>query len=438
MVKLLLGVQIFILTAFLTITATEESTDKINVHSILSVEINSSINPATKSYLERAYEEADKKNSKLLIIQLNTPGGLVSTTKEIIEMIGTQPIPTVIWIGPEGASATSAGAIIASAAHVLYMAPGTNIGAATPIQMSGDIKQEDLRKKAVNDLVALVKSLSEARGRKTKPFEEMISEAKSFTSKEALKLGIIDNIASNKKEILKDLNGKSVLLQGKKVTLEISDPKIDEAVMDWGQSLLNILANPSMAYVLFIIGAALLYLELQAPGGLIAGSIGVVCLVLAGIGFQVLPLHFGALGLIVLSFVLFVLEAFITSFGLLTLAGLAALITGSMFLFRGNDGYMTISTGLIISTTSAIGVFVLFMVFYLAKQWKQRSHTGFNEIIGHNAEIISISPVESEPYTEYKVKCNGELWKARSTNNYQVGERVKVLSKEEETLVLNI
>ncbi len=273
-----------------------------SVEKIIRLDINSSINPATYSYLKAGFQEAKENEFGAILITLNTPGGLVSTTKEILTLFGDSDLPVIVWIRPEGASATSAGAIISSGAHMLYMSDGTNMGAATPIEMSGDIKQTDARSKAINDLVALVQSLAQTRGRNADLFAEMIEKASSFKSKEALEKKLIDGIANSTKDIRELSHHRVIKIKGKQVKLEFRDAQIISFGMDLGQKLLDILANPSTAYILFVIGAGLIYLELQAAGGFIAGGVGVVCLLLAGIGFQVLPLNFGALGLIVLSF----------------------------------------------------------------------------------------------------------------------------------------
>ncbi|MBT6326610.1 MAG: nodulation protein NfeD [Bdellovibrionales bacterium] len=421
-------------------TASEEKSNTFNVRNILVQSVNSSINPAIYSYLKEGQKEARNKSTDLILIKLNTPGGLVSTTKEIINLIGESNIPYIVWITPEGASATSAGAIIASAAHLLFMSEGTNIGAATPIQMSGDIKENDLRNKAVNDLVALVQSLSEARGRQGKLFGDMVEKASSFKSREAYQKKLINGIINNNEELLKIIDGQEIILKGQKVKIKISSPELKYFEMDLGQKILDIFADPSMAYILFLIGAALLYLELQAPGGFLAGSVGAICLILAGIGFQVLPLNFGALGLIVLSFILFILEVYITSYGLLSLAGIASLIFGSLFLYRTNDAYITVSTTMIASAVTAIVIFLGGMLYFIIyDRKKNKDHHSFNQLIGKPAIIMTMkeSPTQSQTY-EYQVKISSEIWKASSINKYEIGSTHLVTNQNKETLILEI
>lgn len=448
-----------------------------HIRSILQLEVNSSINPATLNYFRTAYKRAQQESFDLVLITINTPGGLVSTTKDILTLIGDAEFPTAIWVKPEGASATSAGAIIASAAHLLYMSEGTNIGAATPVQMGGDIegdqnkenndvanKEEsssnekapqtiqerlaqelkknqegggDMRAKAVNDLVALIQSLSEARGRNAELYAEMIRNAASFKAREAYEEKLIDGIANNLEDIVDHLNGREVVVKGKTLNLSSTSPRVVTMQMDLGQKLLDIFANPGLAYILFLIGAALIYLELQAPGGFIAGSIGVVCIIMAGIGFQVLPLDFGALGLIVFSFLLFVMEIYVTSYGVLSLAGLAALISGSLFLYRGDDGYLELSHSFIFSSVSAVLVFMGLIAYMFIRDRKVADVADFNAVVGKHAVVMSeISSTEPD-YFFYQVKVNGEIWRARSKKQVQVHATVTITGNDQQTNTLD-
>lgn len=402
------------------------------VNKVTYLEINATINPAIHNYLESVLKKLSGKNGDLAVIKLDTPGGLVTTTKDILTLMGSVDFPIAVWVTPEGASATSAGAIIASGAHILVMSEGTNIGAATPITMGKDIEQKDARSKAVNDLVALVRSLSTVRKRNADEFEKMISEAKSLEAQEAVKKKVIDKIINDQKEFITYLNNLELSILGKKIKLN-TKPNVQSEVitMDPGQQILNMFSNPSTAYILFIIGAALVYFELQAPGGIVAGAIGAVFLVLAGIGFQVLPLNMGALGLVLLSFILFVLEAYITSFGILTIAGLASLIFGSMFLFRTENSFLDIERGLIFSVVGSVAAYVVFMAWFMIKThikkknyYSQESEEGFiSKILGDN---------------KYQVKVNGEIWNATSSEELALNDKVKINKEDDENLILKV
>ncbi|MBI2520263.1 MAG: nodulation protein NfeD [Bdellovibrio sp.] len=408
----------------------------LEIKRILELEINSSINPATLNYLDNAFKVAHNDSHELILIKINTPGGLISTTKDILTLIGRSELPIVIWVTPEGASATSAGAIIASGAHLLFMSDGTNIGAATPVELGKDLDSKDLRSKAVNDLVALVEGLATARHRNSQLFAKMVSEASSFPASEAKKNGLIDGITNSIKELCLALNKRSIEIQGKKFILEATDPVITKYEMDFGQKLLNILANPQLAYILFILGMALLYFEMQAPGGFLAGSIGAIFLLFAAIGFQVLPVNWGGMGLILLSFILFLLEIWITSYGLLSIAGLAALITGSLFLFRTDNAYIQLGTGVILSIALAIGSFLALMGYFLFRDWKKnKKHIAhFNDLRGAEGVILEVRDKTTEGLFCYSLKANGEIWNGLSQNPHKVGDKVKIISQRADDL----
>ncbi len=399
-----------------------------NVSNILKLEINSSVNPATFDYLSYNFKKHNK-NTDLVLITMNTPGGLVSTTKKIISLIASSEKPVIIWVGPSGSSATSAGAIIASSATILTMAQGTNIGAATPINTTGDMKESDLRSKAINDIVSLVKAQSQSHSRNHKPFTKMIEEAMSYTAKDAFAQKAIDFIANDVDELLTKLNGQKVFVKNENFKLKLNKETvaINHAQMDLGQKLLNILSSPNLAYILFLIGAALIYLEFQAPGGIVAGALGAVFLMLAGISFQVLPLNFGALGLIVLSFVLLILEIYITSFGILSLAALASLISGSMFLFRTDDSYLSVSFSIIFATVAAISSFLVIVGYIFMKSREAMGVKKFNSQLNQHGTITEV--LESDKYI---VKSHGEYWRAMGPKNLNIGDKIKIICKNDD------
>lgn len=403
--------------------------ENFTITKILSVTIDSSINPATFNYLDSAYKQAEREGSHAILIKINTPGGLVTTTKDILASMGKSHIPTFVWVTPEGASASSAGAIIASGAHVLAMSSGTNMGAATPVQMSKGLEEGDLRKKAINDLVALVQSLSESRGRNAELFGKMIREAASYKAKEAHEKKLIDFIADTEKEFFEKANGQVVQIFGKSYKLNISpDVKVDIQTMDLGQRLLNILASPDLSYIMFMLGAALIYFEFQTTG-FIAGALGALCLILAGIGFQVLPLNFGALGLIILAFVLFILESFITSHGLLSITGLASLLMGSLFLYRTDTAYIEMSKSLVYTTFGITTFFVLAMLFYILRERrKQKVPKDFYTLVGKDAHVVEKLPSDEQGIFLYQVKVGGEIWHAKSHQEFEVGDKCSIKS----------
>ena len=405
------------------------------VQEISHLEINSAISPATYDYLK--YHFKNVPDGALILIKMNTPGGLISTTKDIITLIGTQDKPVVIWITPEGASAASAGAIIAASAHFILMSAGTNMGAATPVGLGEDIGQKDERSKALNDLKAMVRSLSYSRGRPAEPFEEMIETAKSFTDQEALKLKIIDGVLTNGKTIREILDHKSFSIQGKPMELTFLPETISKNYEPTiGQKILNVIANPSTAYLLFLVGIALLYFELQAPGGYIAGGIGICFLILAAISFQVLPLDWGALGLIIIGVVLLVLEIYIVSYGLLALAGIASFVAGSLFLFHGESGFISVDYPVLISTLLGVGTAVGSIIWYLVRERKNQPKIE-NFFLPIGAQGTVLTKVENEN-SSYQIKVRGEIWRGHSPSPLSVGDVIEVTQINSEKLIAEI
>lgn len=406
-----------------------------SVQEISHLEINSAISPATYDYLK--YQFKNIPEGSLILIKMNTPGGLITTTKDIITLIGTQNKPVAIWITPEGASAASAGAIIAASAHFIVMSAGTNLGAATPVGLGEDIAEKDGRAKAMNDLKAMVRSLSDSRNRPSGPFEEMIESAASFTDQEALKLKIIDGVLTNGKTLREILEQKSFSLQGKPMVLSFLPEALSKNYEPTlGQKILNVIANPSTAYLLFLVGIALLYFEFQAPGGYIAGGIGICFVILAAISFQVLPLDWGAFGLMIIGVILLILEIYIVSYGLLGIAGAASFIAGSLFLFHGESGFISVDYPVLISTLLGIGSATGLIIWYLIKERKKQTSTGnFFLPVGSLGTVLSI--LESEG-SSYQVKVRGEIWRGHSDAQLSIGDNVVVTSINNEKLIAEI
>lgn len=425
---ILIQVLLFVLSVFPTFAVGDE----IVFDEVSTLSINSAITPATYDYLKRNVEKLPR--TSLILIKMNTPGGLVSTTKDIITLIGREKRPIVVWITPEGASAASAGSIIASAAHFIFMSPATNMGAATPVGLGEDLKESDGKKKAMNDLTALVRSLSASRNRPHEPFEKMITAADSYTDKESLKLGIINGIISHEKEIPELINGKTVIVGGAPTVIKIESPKFQDYEPSMGQKIFEVLANPSTAYILFLIGVALIYFEFQAAGGFIAGSIGVCCLILAGMAFQVLPLDWGSMGLIVAGIVLLVLELYVTSYGLLGLAGVFAFVMGSLFLFHGDTGFISVQYSVIFSSLAGVFVAIGIIAWYLWKD-KKRNNKKENFFLPVGATGTVLTKLNAH---EYQVKVRGEIWRAFSDEELNLNDSVEVNSVETEKLIIKI
>jgi membrane-bound serine protease (ClpP class) len=397
--------------------------------------VNSAITPATFDYLDSHIKKIPV--GSMALIKVNTPGGLITTTKDLITLIGSINIPVTVWITPEGASASSAGAIIASSAHFILMSAGTNLGAATPVGLGKDIDEKDGKAKALNDLMAMVRSLSHLRNRPAEPYEQMIESAKSFTNQEALQLKIIDGQLDNLSAIGAILSGKKFKIKNETFEIAFSENlQFKEIAPSLGQELLSVLANPSTAYVLFLVGLALLYFEFQAPGGYVAGGIGITLLILAAISFQVLPLNWGALALIIVGIILLILEIYITSYGLLGLGGLAAFIFGSLFLFHGDTGFISIEYPVLISTIVGGLLCGGFLTWYFIREKRKMvNHQDFFLPLGATGHIHEVLDKEG---LIYQIKVRGEIWKAQADSKLEKNDTVKVTSIDKEKLMAKI
>lgn len=404
--------------------------ENFSVNQISYLDIDSAITPATLEYLQTHLKNIPK--STLVIIRMNTPGGLVTTTKEIIAALNSHPAPKVIWVTPSGASAASAGAIISAAADFIVMSPGSTIGAATPVGINEDIKESDGKNKILNDLIALVESLSTMRGRDPAPFKEMITTAKSFGASEAQKKGVSLGDAESTQDILDLLAKATFKRQGVDYTLKYSQA-IDYVVHELTlyQKILSTLAQPQLAYILFLIGVALLYFELQAPGGYIAGGLGLISLVIAAISFQVLPLNWGAFALIILGIVLFVLEIYITSYGLLSVGGVISLTLGSLFLFQAEHALILPPKAVILSTLFSI-LIVMGGISYFFVKTRRINEDSFFSPLGKEGIILRKTP------PHYQVKVEGQIWRATSEEELNENEEVVVTQYDDKKLELGI
>ncbi len=434
----IISTLITLFTIFGINTHASEDT-KYNINKFLILDISEAITPATINYMKKGFESVKGQKQTAVLIKINTPGGLVSVTKDIMHLIANSENLVIGWIGPSSASATSAGAIISSSIPILYMADGTRIGAATPISGSTEIKDGDIKNKIINDLVALVKSQAEGTGKNPKTYIEMITEAKSFTATDALKEnvhnGIIDSI-QGESGLINEINGKSFLKHHKDFSVEVlPNYVVTTHIKTLGQKLLAFFSSPDMAYILFLIGAALIYLEFQAPGGFIAGSIGAIFILLAGISFGILSLNVGALLLIIAAFILFILEIYITSFGLLSIAGIASLIFGSLFLFQTEESYLQISTSVLISSISAILFFIGIIAYIFYKSRKKIFSDPYDP---YTNKEVTISSIDGD---KYYTKYNGELWQLNSQEDLtklNVGDKVTIIKKDNVKLLVKI
>ncbi len=382
------------------------------------------ISPAVLDLIETSIQRAQEKRAECLVIELDTPGGLANSMQKIVKLILNSPVPVVVYVAPSGAKAASAGAIITLAAHIAAMAPGTNIGAAHPVNLGGKKIPKEMAKKIVNDMVAYVRSIADKRHRNPKVAALMVRKSISLTAKEALKRHVIDLMADNLSDLLSKIDGKKVNLPlGAKV---LHTQKAQVVFLKGGlrYDILRILSNPNIAYLLMMIGLAGLYFEISHPGVILPGVVGAICLVLAFFAFQTLPVNYAGVLLIILGIIFFILELKVTSYGLLTIAALFCYILGSIMLFHRAPGYLHLSFTTLVPTLIFISLFFVGVLSLVVRAQKSRVRMGAEAFIGEQAQALT----DIEPGRVGKVFVHGEIWDAESKERIKKGDSVQIVS----------
>ena len=400
---------------------------------VLIIEINSSINPATVDFINDAIKESKVTGSELLLILLDTPGGLVNSTREIVKSIMSSDVPVVVYVYPDGARAGSAGVFITMSAHIAAMAPGTNIGAAHPVEAGGqDVDKrggKDLKKKIENDTIAFIESIAEKRGRNKDWAIKAVRDSISVTASTALQERVIDVVAKDIDELLRFLDGKEVETASGKKVLRTAYAEKRFFKMNIRQRLTNLFADPNISYILMMIGIAGIMMELYHPGTIFPGVIGGISLILAFMSFQVLPINYGALLLILLGVVMIILELYITSYGILSIGAAISILLGSLLLINKLDPRFLFEPGygvdrtMIFSITLVLVVFFAFVAYLVVKSRIKRPVVGPEGLIGKIGEVTeAISPKKGG-----KIFISGEYWFADSDEEISVGEKVEIL-----------
>lgn len=388
------------------------------------IRIEESINPGTAAFLARGTQQAVEDEAVLLVVQLDTPGGLVSSMRTMVKTIMNAPIPVVVYVSPSGAQAASAGVFVVMSADIAAMAPGTNIGAAHPVVAGGKEMDETMDTKMVNDLVAFIKSIASKRGRNADWAEEAVRKSVSITAEEALRLKVIDLVAQDMNDLLLKLEGWPVQTKEgeKKLSLKgLSTEGVEENLRD---KILKTISNPNIAYLLMLIGLAGLYFELSHPGAIFPGVIGGISLILAFYAFQTLSVNYAGVLLILLGAILFLLEIKVTSYGLLSIGGVICLTLGSIMLFNTGATGLRISWSVLIPAVLVISGFFVTVAFLAVRAHMARPRTGYQGLIGE----IAVAKESLAP--EGKVFVHGELWNATSDEIVPVGSRVEVIGVE--------
>lgn len=376
---------------------------------VLSIKLNATINPATADFIHRAIEVAQAERATCLLIHLNTPGGLLKSTRVIVGDILESPVPVVVYVAPGGAHAGSAGVFITMAAHIAVMAPGTNIGAAHPVSTQGEM-DTIMSAKATNDAMAFIKSIAAKRGRNAEWGAQAVRNSVSLTETEALENNVIDLIASSEHELLTVIHGKQVTVSSGAVALNTKNATVKSIEMGWGEKMLNILSDPNVAYILFLLGLYGLIFELYSPGAIFPGVMGGICIILALYAMHTLPVNYAGLALIVFGVILFLLEIKIVSHGLLGIGGVISLLLGSMMLIRTDTPWAvaSLSWTVIITAVAVSSLFFLFVIGMGLKAQRAKPAIGLEAMIGEIGQSLS----ELNPGGT--VRMHGEIWKAIS------------------------
>ncbi len=409
------------------------------------LDITGAIGPAISNFIEDGFAEAEGRGARVIILRMDTPGGLDTAMRDIIKNIINSKVPVITYVAPSGARAASAGTYILYASHVAAMAPGTNLGAATPIQIGGGSapapggvagpKDEDaeedkprrhptLEDKIVNDAVAYIRGLAQLRGRNADWAEKAVAEAASLSAVDALEQGVIDLIAADIPDLLAQADGRTVMVGDEERTLKVAGLPATVIEPDWQTEFLAVITDPSIAYFLFIIGIYGLFLEFSNPGLIAPGIIGAISLLLALFAFQMLPINYVGLALIVLGFALMIAEALSPSIGALGIGGVIALVIGSIMLIDTDVPGFGISPVLIGSVGFASGILFLGLASFAMRAWRRPVATGAEAMIGIEGEILDWSGQRG------RVRVHGELWRARGPSGLERGAKVVVTALE--------
>ncbi len=411
---------------------------------VLVVNIDGAISVAAARQLARAIDQAKKENATAIVVRLDTPGGLVSATRDIIRDMIASPIPIIVYVAPSGARAASAGTFIVYASHLAAMAPGTNLGAATPIQMGGIPgvpQQKDEKKssepsaaerKAMNDVVALLRSLAQLRGRDLDFAEKAVREAATLTADEAKKQGVVEIVAGSVDDLLAQADGRTVTVGSEQRSLSTRGAAVTTVEPDWRTKLLGVIADPNIAFILLLIGVYGLLFEFWSPGAVLPGVLGGICLLLALIALSVLPVQYGALALLLLGIAMMVGEAFTPGVGVLGIGGLVAFLVGSFFLFEpeGSTIDFGVSIPIIIGAAIASAGLTFAVVGAAIKARRRPAATGAEEMIDSRGNVVDWQAGRGN------IRVHGEIWSARSDKELKPGDCVRVIRREGLTLIV--
>jgi membrane-bound serine protease (ClpP class) len=400
----------------------------LQASSITVLDIQDAISPPIASFITENIDKAVAGGRAAVIIRLDTPGGLDTAMRDIVQKEMNAGIPVIVYVFPPGARAASAGAVITLASDIAAMAPGTNIGAAHPVGMGGGGGEEGkgegktMVEKVTNDAVAYVRSIARERGRNEQWAQDAVKKSISTPAQEALQLKVIEIVATDMNDLLKQLDGRTVKKGNRTITLNTRGAKLVVEKMGAQYRLLAALANPNIAYILMLIGMAGIFFELSSPGAILPGVIGGISLILAFFAFQTLPVNYAGFALILLAVIMFIAEIKVPSFGLLTVGGLISMVLGSLILFRNEEIYAQVSLGVILPVTLLFAAFFAATVSLVIKAHRRKAVTGAQGIVGEKAEVYIWGPEGRG-----KVFCHGEYWNAHGPAGLLPGDQVEVV-----------
>lgn len=392
-----------------------------SANSVVKIRVDDTIQPITAEYIDRAIERARQTNADAVLIELSTPGGLLDSTRLIIEKILASPVPVIVYVAPTGARAASAGFFILESADVAAMAPGTNTGAAHPVELGGGKMDDAMKTKVENDSAAFMRSFVGPRGRNVALAETAVRESKSWTDQEALQQHLIDIVAKDQSDLFHQLDGRTIKrFDGKQVKLNLSADSVDELQMTLRQRILDFLLDPNIAFLVLAIGALALYMEFNHPGAVVPGVVGIVFILLALFALNLLPTRYAAFTLIMGAFVLFALEAKFATHGVLGIGGIALLTIGGLLLVDGPIPQMRVSLWMALGVSVPLGAITVFLMSIALRARRNKVVTGQQGMIG------AVGEARTDIDPEGKVFVQGELWNAHAPSRVGIGEQVVV------------
>lgn len=418
-------VMLGVIAAWSLVAAPEDQSESTVPPTVVHIRLDSIIHPVAATFVRESLAQAEEMNADAFVIELSTPGGLLTSTREIFtDMLGSE-VPVVVYVSPSGAQAASAGFFILMAADIAAMAPGTNTGAAHPVSGGGEDITGVMGEKVEQDAAATIRSLATRNGRNAELAEAAVVESRSFTADEALKEGLIELIADDLPALLEAIHDRELYGEGEESSkMRTAAAEIRTLEMSTVQKILSTIAHPNIAYILMTLGGLGLYFELSNPGAILPGVIGGVCLILAFFALSVLPVNSAGIALIILAVIFFIAEVKVTSYGMLTVAGLISMVLGSMMLFKSVDPAVRVSMSLIISAALFTAAVVTFLVTMVIRTHGRQVQTGIEGLVNRSG----VARTDLTP--QGKVFVHGEIWNAVAEESVAAGTPVQVVAVE--------